>query len=96
MDDVKRQNLTSVALEALNKAKHPRTYALTNEARNALAVLAAAVYERRTAQGRSYDDKPTAREELTDLIEKLAPAGVNILQNRPGDPKQKSEEDQAS
>jgi len=87
MDDVKRQNLTRVALEALAKAKHPRAYALTNEAKNALAVLAAAIYERRNAQGRSFDDEPSAHQEMTALVEKLATAGVNILQTRPGDPK---------
>jgi hypothetical protein len=87
MDDQKRINLTRVALEALAKTKNPRTYALTAESKNALAVLAAAVYEARTAQGRSFDDEPSPRQEIAALIEKLAAAGVNILQQRPGDAK---------
>jgi hypothetical protein len=85
--DQRRINFTRIALEALKKAKNPRTYALTAESKNALAALAAAVYERRNAQGRSTTDEPTPQQEMTALIEKLAVTGCNLVQQRPTDQK---------
>jgi hypothetical protein len=87
MDESKRQTLTRIFLEALAVTKNPRKYAFTNEARDGGAVMTAAVRERRNTEGRYLDDKPSLREEVTALIEKLAAAGVNILQKRPGDAK---------
>jgi len=73
------------ALESYARLKHPRTYVLTDEARTTLAVLAAALGQHRVAEGRTGHDEQTKRDEMAALIEKLAAAGVNILQKRPGD-----------
>jgi hypothetical protein len=76
------------ALEAYNKTKNHRAYALTNEARNALGILARAMFIRRAQEGRDQPDaKPTPWQEFSSIIERLGQAGVNLLQNRPGDAK---------
>jgi hypothetical protein len=68
--------------------KHNRAYALDEQGKVALAALARAMFVRRIEEGRSHmDAKPTPWEEFFSIIEKLAAAGANILQKRPGEPK---------
>ena len=81
-----RPNLVKFALESYARLKHRRVYALTNDAKNVLAVLAAALLQKRAAENRANSDEPSAREEMAQLITKLANAGVNLLQRRPSDP----------
>jgi hypothetical protein len=84
----KRLAAADFAVRAYDKVKGARPYALTPEAKNTLAVLARAMFERRTAEGRDQADaKPTPWEEFSEIIKKLSQAGVNVLQNRPGDAK---------
>jgi hypothetical protein len=78
-------NLLKLALESYTRLKHHRFYALTPEAKNTLAVFASALAQKRAAEGRSNSDQPSMREEMAQLIEKIAAAGVNLLQKRPGD-----------
>jgi hypothetical protein len=80
-----RMNLLKLALESYTRLKHHRFYALTPEAKNTLAVFASALAQKRAAEGRSNSDQPSMREEMAQLIEKIAAAGVNLLQKRPGD-----------
>jgi len=87
-DDPKklRQAALNFALEAYSKVKNNRVYALTSQAKVALAALARAMFERRIAEGRSgMDAKPTNWQEFFGIIEKLAAVGANVLQKRPGD-----------
>ena len=83
-----RQAAKDFALEAYQKVKHNRAYALDEQGKVALGALARAMFERRIAEGRSgMDAKPTSWQEFFAIIEKLASAGANVLQKRPGDPK---------
>jgi hypothetical protein len=87
METEERKKLLSFALQALNKCKNPRSYALNDDSKDALAALAAAVFEQRKAAGRTPMDQPTAQPEMIALIEKVAAAGVNLFQQR-GEEKQ--------
>jgi hypothetical protein len=80
-----RSHLEKLALESYRTLKHPRDYALTNDAKDVLAVLAAAVLQKRAAENRTDSDKPTVRQEIAGLIQKLSDAGCNVLQRRPTD-----------
>jgi hypothetical protein len=82
-----RQGAIKLALRALEKTRHPRTYALDEQSKIALGALMRAVLERREQQGRHPTDDPTVETEMIGVIEKLNAAGVNILQKRPSDPK---------
>jgi len=56
---------------------------LTPSSRTTLGVLAAALFRKRTAEGREDGDgSPSAQKEMVQLIEKLNAAGVNLLQRR--------------
>lgn len=81
-----RQHVVKLALESYRQLQHHRSYALTPEAQNTLAVLAAAVLQKRAAENRTNADNPTVREEIAQLFEKLSAAGCNLLQVRPSDP----------
>src|SRR5262249_51850694 len=54
-----------------------------------LGVLAAAMFQRRAAEGRSDMDgkPPSSHQEFFGIIQNLADAGCNLLQARPGDEK---------
>ena len=80
-----RTNHLKLALASYGTLKHPRIYALTDEAKDTLAVLAAALAHRRVAEGRIGGDETSKREEMARLITRLNDAGANLLQNRPGD-----------
>jgi hypothetical protein len=83
-----RQSALNVALEAYGKVKHNRLYALDEQNKIALAALARTMFVRRIEEGRAQlDAKPTSWQEFFAIIEKLAAAGANISQKRPGDPK---------
>src|SRR5262245_34909300 len=87
--DPKKLRLAALnfALEAYSKVKNNRAYALTPQAKVALGALARAMFERRIAEGRSESDMPpTSWQEFFGIIRKLASAGANVLQKRPGDP----------
>jgi hypothetical protein len=81
-----RQNLMKFALEAYRSLPHPRTYALTDDARTVLAIFAQALFQRRAAEDRTNTSNPTASEEMAQLIQTLSDAGVNLLQKRPNEP----------
>ena len=82
-----RKSAKDFALEAYSKVKNNRSYALDEQNKVALAALARAMFVRRIEEGRSHmDAKPSSWEEFFGIIEKLAAAGANILQKRPGDP----------
>jgi hypothetical protein len=85
----KRQAAADFSLRAYDKTKGARPYALTAEARHTLAILARAMFERRTAEGRNdLDGKPPSSwQEFSDLIGVLNAAGCNLLQMRPSDPR---------
>jgi hypothetical protein len=78
-----RRKLARFAVEALRKLPHARLYALTAEAKDALACLAAAIKQDREARNLSDDDEPTAQSQMVALLERLAKAGVNLQQVRP-------------
>jgi hypothetical protein len=81
-----RKTALSFALEAYGKARHNRSYALDEQGKVALGALARAMFIRRIEEGRSgMDAKPTSWEEFFAIIDKLAAAGANVLQKRPGD-----------
>jgi hypothetical protein len=83
-----RKSANAFALEAYQKMKNHRTYALDEQGKVALAALARAMFVRRIEEGRSHmDARPTAWEEFFSIIEKLAAAGSNVLQKRPGESK---------
>jgi hypothetical protein len=83
-----RKSAKVFALEAYQKMKNHRAYALDEQGKVGLAALARAMFVRRIEEGRSGTDaKPTNWEEFFSIIDKLAAAGANILQKRPGDPK---------
>ena len=84
-----RQTASTFALEAYGKTRFNRAYALDSEARNVLGILARAMFERRTAEGRNdLDGKPPSSwQEFFNLIGSLNAAGCNLLQRRPGDPR---------
>ena len=74
-------------LEAYQKVKHNRAYALDEQNKIALAALARAMFERRIAEGRSHmDAQPSSWQEFFEIIGKLAASGANVLQRRPGNP----------
>jgi len=83
----KRQAALNFALETYSKIKHNRTHALsTQQAKIGFAALARAMFDRRIAEDRDgIGAKPTPQEEFSSIIRKLADAGVNVLQKRPGD-----------
>jgi hypothetical protein len=82
-----RKSALSFALEAYAKVKHNRAYALDEQGKVALGALARAMFIRRDGEGRSHmDAKPSSWEEFFGIIDKLAAAGANVLQKRPGDP----------
>src|SRR5215471_17822551 len=88
MDTNERLGPLNFGLKAYGEMQHNRSYALTNESRNVLGVLAKAMFERRIAEGRSqYDAVPTQHAEFFDIIQRLNDAGCNLLQERPGDEK---------
>jgi hypothetical protein len=63
-----------------------RSYALTPDSKNALAVLAAAMSQIRIAQGRNKPDSvPSPWVEFHSIIRRLRDAGCNVVQARPGD-----------
>jgi hypothetical protein len=84
----KRLAAADFAVQAYAKMKHNRSYALGSEARDVLGILAKALHERRSEEGRSDLDgkQPTSWQEFFDLIGSLNAAGCNLLQRRPGDP----------
>jgi hypothetical protein len=83
-----RKAARTFALEAYKKMRHHRAYALDAQGEVALAALARAMFERRIAEGRAdMNASPTAWQEFFSIIEKLAAAGANVLQKRPGDAK---------
>ena len=89
-DDPKKLRLSAMkfAEEAYSKVKNNRSYALTPQACVGLAALARAMFERRIAEGRSETDAPPSTwQEFFGIIDKLAAAGANIIQKRPGDAK---------
>jgi hypothetical protein len=82
-----RFNVMNFALEAYQKMKNHRAYALDEQGKVALGALARAMFIRRDEEGRSHmDAKPTTWQEFFGIIEHLAAAGANVLQKRPGDP----------
>src|SRR6266576_7292442 len=81
-----RQHLMKFALEAYRSLPHPRTYALTDDAKTVLAIFAQALFQRRAAEDRTNTNNPTAQEERAQLIQKLSDAGTNLLQIRPNEP----------
>jgi hypothetical protein len=87
-DDPKtlRKAAKDFALQALQKLKNNRLYALTPQSEIVLAALARSMFEIRKAQGRS-DKEPSPWKEFFTVIEALSQAGCNILQSRPTDPK---------
>ena len=88
--DPKKLRLSAMkfAEEAYSKVKNNRAYALDEQGKIALGALARAMFEKRIAEGRSETDAPpTSWQEFFTIIEKLAAAGANVLQKRPGDPK---------
>jgi hypothetical protein len=83
-----RQAAMNFAAEAYSKMKNNRSYAVTPETRAALGAFARAMFERRIAERRDgLDAKPTSWQEFFGIIERLAAAGANVLQERPGDAK---------
>jgi hypothetical protein len=83
-----RKSARDFALEAYQKVKHNRSYALDEQGKVALGALARAMFIRRIEEGRSHiDAKPTSWQEFLSIIDKLAAAGANVKQRRPGDPK---------
>jgi len=83
-----RQAAYNFALEAYGKTKNNRAYALPDEAKVALGALARAMFVRRIEEGRSHTDaKPTPWQEFFSIIQRLADAGANVLQRRPGEAK---------
>jgi len=83
-----RKAALSFALEAYGKTKNNRAYALPDEAKVALGALARAMFVRRIEEGRSHTDaKPTSWQEFFSIIQRLADAGANVLQRRPGEAK---------
>src|SRR5262245_24121370 len=86
-----RLNAATFALEAYRKLPttigYHRAYALTPDAERVLGVLAAAMCQRRVAEGRTDLDgvPPSSHQEFFNIIEALSQAGVNVIQNRPGD-----------
>src|SRR5262245_14918462 len=85
MENQSRSHLIRLVAESYGLLKNNRAYALTDEAKNTLAIFASAMLERRKAEGRTSSDTPTQRQEMAALIEKIAAAGCNLLQKRPGD-----------
>jgi hypothetical protein len=91
MEDPKilRKAAKDFALEAYQKMKNNRAYALTPQAKVLLGSLARAMFLRRQAEGRS-DMNPkqqSAHQEFFGIIEALSKAGYNVLQARATDPK---------
>ena len=83
-----RKAAKDFALEAYQKIKHNRAYALDEQGKVALGALARAMFVRRIEEGRSGTNAvPSTWQEFFGILEKLAAAGANILQKRPGDPK---------
>src|SRR5438477_7468957 len=81
-----RKAALDFALKAYGQIKNHRSYALTPQSKAGLGALARAMFERRIAEGRDgMDAKPTSWQEFFSIIEKLATAGANVLQKRPGD-----------
>src|SRR5262245_10646206 len=79
-----RLSAATFALEAYAKMKHNRSYALSNESRNVLGVLVAAMNQMRAAQGRNrYDAVPSPWTEFHSILQRLNDAGCNVLQERP-------------
>jgi hypothetical protein len=74
--------------EAYGKMRHHRLYATDEQNKIALGALTRAMFIRRIEEGRSGTDaRPTPWEEFFGIIDKLAAAGANVLQRRPGEPK---------
>src|SRR4030095_8640356 len=83
-----RKAAKDFALEAYQKIKNNRAYALDEQGKVALGALARAMFVQRIEEGRSgMNAVPTTWQEFFSILEKLAAAGANILQKRPGDPK---------
>jgi hypothetical protein len=83
-----RQSAINTALKIYNKLENNRAYALNEESRLALGALMLAIYGRRQKAGvHPHDNTFTAEDEMIEVIKKIAAAGCNVLQRRPGDPK---------
>src|SRR5262249_12983687 len=83
-----RQASQNFALRAYEKVKGHRSYALTPEAKNTLAILGTALLQKRKAYARDdMDGTPVAQKEVVEIVQKLSAGGFNLLQRRPGAPK---------
>jgi hypothetical protein len=78
-----KTKLMTFAMRALAQIKNHRSYALTDESKASLAVLAAALKQDRAARNLTDDDEPTAQSQMVALLERLAKAGCNLIQQRP-------------
>lgn len=88
METSARRGLIDVALRALNKSsKHPRSYALGDEAKIALASFYKAILDSRLEKDVQPTDSPSAEEEMVRVIHALDAAGCNLLQKRRSDAK---------
>jgi hypothetical protein len=86
-DPVKdRRKAKEFALKVYTPMRFSRHYALINEATMMLSVLAAAMAQHRKSYGTKDDDLYDS-ESFQKLINQLAAAGCNVLQQRPTDPK---------
>jgi hypothetical protein len=78
-----RQGALNFALKAYKNLKGHRAYALNDESKNTLAVLARALLDKRKAEDRhDMDGTPGSMKEMIDLLTKLDDAGLNLRQRR--------------
>lgn len=82
---VTREDAIAFALRVYGKMQGRRDYALTERAKTILAAIGKAILDRRIAEGISGSTEPTAETQFMEIIQQLADAGVNVLQQRPGD-----------
>jgi hypothetical protein len=84
---VTRDDAIAFAMRVYAALKNNRGYALTERSKTALAAIGKAILDRRIAEGKSGSAEPTHETEFTQIIQQLAAAGCNVLQQRPGDKK---------
>jgi hypothetical protein len=75
-----RETAQNFALKAYRLIKGNRAYAVNDESKNVLAILGAALLQKRKAEGRDdMDGTPVAQKQMVDLLTKLNDAGLKSL-----------------